>query len=362
MSPDLVVHAGVMLFALSFMLGLGTVFTWVERKQSAITSDRIGANRCYVRLPFTQLKFVAWGLFHAIADGGKLLLKENFTPRTHDRACYNLAPWLASVPVMLLFAVIPFGGTLQLGEHRYAMQVAQLDAGILVVLAISGISVLGAMLAGWASNNKFSLLGAVRAAAQMISYELALGLALISMVVTYGTLDLDSMVRWQAGALVGGLPAWGVFVQPLAFLLVLTAGIAENKRVPFDLPGCESELIAGYYTEYSAMKMGLFMLTEFIEIVVISALIVTVFLGGYQVPVLAASSLSNVALVLLQIASFSLKTFLVGCFQIQIRWTLPRFRCDQLMAFGWRLLLPLAALNLIVTVCVLGFMGPGAAS
>jgi NADH-quinone oxidoreductase subunit H len=205
-------------------------------------------------------------------------------------------------------------------------------------------------------------MGAARASSQMISYEVAMSLALISMVVTYGTLDFDAMVRWQSGLLAGVLPAWGMFVQPVALLLFLTTGIAENKRVPFDLPECESELVAGYFTEYTGMKMGLFMLSEFIEIVVISALIVTVFVGGYNLPYLndagftfpggAEWALSNSTVVTLQVATFSIKTFLVGCFQIQVRWTLPRFRYDQLMALGWKILLPLAMINLVVTVCV----------
>ena len=380
MIPDLVVHGAFMLFAITFMMLLATVFTWVERKQSAIMSDRIGANRCYVRIPFTNIKFVAWGLFHGIADGGKLLLKENFTPLTYDRLCYNLAPWLAAVPVLLVFAVVPFGGTLVpgrlvdadtfpslaaglqafFGDRTYTMQVAGLDAGLLFVLAISGIGVLGTMLAGWSSNNKFSLMGASRAASQMISYEVAMGLALISMVVTYGTLDLDAMVKWQSGLLLGAVPAWGIVVQPVAFVLFLTASIAENKRIPFDLPEAESELVAGYFTEYTSMKMGLFMLSEFIEIVVISALVVTLFLGGYNLPYMsdagfafpggATWSLPHAAVVFLQVLSFAVKTFIVGCFQIQIRWTLPRFRYDQLMKLGWKVLLPLAAVNLVVTV------------
>src|SRR5262252_798949 len=210
MIPDLLIYGSFMLFAIAFMMGLATVFTWVERKQSAITADRIGANRCYVRIPFTNIKFVAWGLFHGIADGGKLLLKENFTPATYDRVCYNLGPWVAAVPVLLLFAVIPFGGTLTIGGRSYAMQVAELDAGILFVLAISGIGILGTMLAGWSSNNKFSLMGSARAASQMISYEVAMGLALIGCVVTYGTLDLHEMVKWQERLLLGVLPAWGI--------------------------------------------------------------------------------------------------------------------------------------------------------
>jgi NADH-quinone oxidoreductase subunit H len=369
MMQSLLVHGIFMLYVIAFLMGLATVFTWVERKQSAVMSDRIGANRAYVRVPFTRIKLVWMGLFHGLADGAKMILKENFTPSTYDRFCYNLAPWLVSVPVLVVFAVVPFGGSVSpghlfsaewfpglaafFGDRSYPMQVAELDAGILVVLAISGIGILGTMLAGWSSNNKFSMFGAARAASQMISYEIAMGLSMVAMVVTYGTLDLDAMVRWQAThTLVAGIPAWGIAVQPLAFLLFLTAAIAENKRVPFDLPECESELVSGYFTEYTSMKMGLFLLSEFIEIVVISALVVTLFFGGYSVPGLSADSLPHFAVVVLQVLAFTVKVFIVGCFQIQVRWTLPRFRFDQLMALGWKFLLPFAALNLVVTAIV----------
>jgi NADH-quinone oxidoreductase subunit H len=372
MTQDLLVHGVFMVYVIVFLMGLATVFTWVERKQSALMSDRIGANRAYIRIPYTQIKLVWMGLFHGIADGLKMILKENFTPATYDRFCYHLAPWLAAVPVLLVFAVVPFGGTLMpgklfsadlfpglaafFGDRSYTMQVAQLDAGILFVLAISGIGILGTMLAGWSSNNKFSMLGAARAASQMISYEVAMGLALVAMVVTYGTLDLNRMVQWQEQG------AWGIFVQPMAFLLFLTAAIAENKRVPFDLPECESELVSGYFTEYTSMKMGLFLLSEFIEIVVISALVATLFFGGYSVPWLGATGftwpggstweLPHGVVVLLQVLAFTTKVFMIGCFQIQVRWTLPRFRYDQLMALGWKFLMPLAAANLVVTAIV----------
>ena len=385
MMPDLAVHGLFMVYAIAFLISFATIFTWVERKLSAIMADRIGANRAYIRIPFTQVKLVAWGLFHGLADGAKMLLKENFTPNTYDRLAYQLAPWIAAVPVLLVFAVVPFGGTLMpghllsadwfpelsqalsatFGDRAYPMQVAGLDAGILFVLAVSGIGILGTMLAGWSSNNKFSMLGAARAASQMISYEVAMGMTLIAMVVTYGTLDLGQMVRWQADTQVAGVPLWGVLVQPFAFILFMTAAIAENKRVPFDLPECESELVSGYFTEYGSMKMGLFLLSEFIEIVVISALAVTIFLGGYTLPWLTDSGfvfpwggrwdLPHFAVVLLQTLTFTLKVFLVGCLQIQVRWTLPRFRYDQLMRLGWKILLPLAAANLVVTA-VLSWM------
>lgn len=367
MMQDLLVHGVFMLYVVAFLMGFATIFTWVERKQSAVMSDRIGANRAYIRIPYTQVKLIWMGLFHGLADGAKMLLKENFTPATYDRFLYNLAPWVVAVPVLLVFVVVPFGGTVMpghllsaewfpgvaafFGDREYQIQIAQLDAGILVVLAISGFGILGTMLAGWSSNNKFSMLGAARAASQMISYEIAMGLALIAMVVTYGTLDLAEMVKWQQGG------AWGIFVQPLAFLLFLTAAIAENKRVPFDLPECESELVSGYFTEYTSMKMGLFLLSEFIEIVVISSLVVTIFFGGYSLPGLTATGflgieLPHLVVVLLGVLTFMVKVFIVGCFQIQVRWTLPRFRYDQLLDFGWKFLLPIAAVNLAVTALV----------
>ncbi len=377
MTQDLVVHGAFMLFVVAFLMGLATIFTWIERKLSAVMADRIGANRAYLRLPFTNVKLVWMGLFHGLADGAKMLLKENFTPATYDRFCYHLAPWLAAVPVLFVFAVVPFGGTLVpgalfgdafpawrdfFGDRAYPMQIASLDAGILFVVAISGIGILGTMLAGWSSNNKFSMLGAARAASQMISYEIAMGLALIAMVVTYGSLDLVAMVKWQAEPLAAFVPAWGIFVQPLAFVLFLTASIAENKRVPFDLPECESELVSGYFTEYTSMKMGLFLLSEFIEIVVISALLVVIFFGGHTLPGITATgiawwdgtttALPHAVVVLLGMFVFTAKVVIVGCLQIQIRWTLPRFRYDQLMGLGWKFLLPFAAANLVATAVV----------
>lgn len=381
MIQDLIIHGVFIVYVLSFLLGLATIFTWVERKQSAIMADRIGANRAYFRIPFTQVKLVAWGLFHGMADGLKMILKENFTPKTYDRFCYNLAPWLAAVPVLLVFAVVPFGGHLTparlfapdsaaaafFGDRSYRLQIANLDAGILFVLAISGLGILGTMLAGWSSNNKFSMLGAARAASQMISYEVAMGLALIALVVTYGSVDLDAMVEWQRQPLVAGLPSWGIFVQPLAFLLFLTASVAENKRVPFDLPECESELISGYFTEYSAMKQGVFMLSEFVEIAIVASLFTVLFLGGCNLPWMGDAGFTfpggrEIALghgwvVVIQLLTFVVKVLLLCSFQILVRWTLPRFRWDQLMRFAWKGLLPLAIVNLVVTVFAVWAVG-----
>jgi NADH-quinone oxidoreductase subunit H len=370
MTQDLVIYTSYILYAIAVLMGFGTVLTWVERKQAAVMSDRIGANRAYIRIPFTQVKLVWWGLFHGMADGLKMLLKEDWRPQTYDWYAYMVAPWVAFVPVLLVFAVIPFGGTLvpgQLfpsladwfGDRSYPMQIARLDAGLLIVFAFGGMTVIGAMLAGWSSSNKFSLLGALRAGSQMISYELILGLTLLGLIVVFGTIDLDAIVRQQSGIVLGVLPAWGVIYQPFAAILFLTAAIAENKRIPFDLPEAESELIAGYFTEYSAMKMGLFMFAEFIEIAIIGALFTTLFLGGYNLPYMNDAGFSfpggyqlalpHAVVVVLQLVTFLAKVMLVCSFQILIRWSLPRFRYDQVLVFAWKFMFPLALANLVVT-------------
>jgi NADH-quinone oxidoreductase subunit H len=361
-------------YALAVLLTFGAILTWVERKQAAIMSDRIGANRAYVRIPFTQAKIVWLGLFHGMADGLKLLLKEDFRPNSYDKLAYSLGPWLAIIPVLLVFAVVPFGGTLDpgrlfpsladwFGGRTYSMQVAPIDAGLLVVFAFGGIAIIGAMLAGWASANKFSLLGALRAGSQLISYELVMGLTVLGIVLLFGTVNLASIVEQQSGVVLGFLPAWGIVYQPFAAILFLIAGIAENKRIPFDLPEAESELISGYFTEYSAMKQGVFMLSEFIEIAIIAALFTTLFLGGYNLPYMndagfafpggAVVPLGHGTVVVLQLLTFLGKVFLLCSFQILVRWSLPRFRWDQLLRFAWRFLLPLAVLNLVVTAGVL---------
>ena len=373
MIQDLLVYALFIGYAIAVLMGFGTILTWVERKQAAVMSDRIGANRAYVRIPFTQVKLIWLGLFHGMADGLKMLLKEDFKPRTYDWYAYAVAPWVVFTPVLLVFAVIPFGGTLVpgalvppladwFGDRAYAMQIARLDAGLLIVFAFGGMTIIGAMLAGWSSANKFSLLGALRAGSQMISYELVLGLTVLGLILIYGTVDLTDIVRQQSGVVLGVLPAWGIVFQPFAALLFMTAAIAENKRIPFDLPEAESELIAGYFTEYSAMKMGLFMFAEFIEIAIIGALFTTLFLGGYNLPYLTDAgfvfpggrtlAMSHGAVVVTQLATFLAKIFIVCSFQILVRWSLPRFRYDQVLKFAWKFMFPLALANLVVTVIV----------
>jgi NADH-quinone oxidoreductase subunit H len=373
MMQDLVVNLVFIGYAVAVLLLFGTVLTWVERKQAAVMSDRIGANRAYVRIPFTQVRLVWWGLFHGLADGLKMMLKEDFRPNAYDRFAYALAPWVVFTPVLLVFSVIPFGGVLMpaklapalagwFGDRAYPMQIARVDAGLLVVFAFGGLTIIGAMLAGWSSANKFSLLGALRAGSQMISYELIMGLTVLGLILIYGTVDLNAIAQKQSGVLLGFLPAWGIFLQPFAAILFLTAAIAENKRIPFDLPEAESELIAGYYTEYSAMKMGLFMFAEFIEIAIIAALFTTLFLGGYNLPFMSDEGfvfpgnhvipVGHTAIVVIQLVVFLAKVLIMSSFQILVRWTLPRFRWDQLLRFAWRFMFPLALANLTVTVIV----------
>jgi len=373
MIQDLVIYAIYIGYALAVLMGFGTILTWVERKQAAVMSDRIGANRAYIRIPFTQVKLIWLGLFHGIADGLKMLLKEDWKPNSYDWYAYAVAPWVVFTPVLLVFAVIPFGGMLDparllqgfpaaaawFGDRTYPMQIARLDAGLLIVFAFGGMSIIGAMLAGWSSSNKFSMLGALRAGSQMISYELIMGLTVLGLILIYGTVDLTTIVRQQSGTVLGFLPAWGVFLQPFAATLFLAAAIAENKRIPFDLPEAESELIAGFYTEYSAMKMGLFMFAEFIEIAIVAALFTTLFLGGYNLPFMTdagfvfpgghAVAMSHGAVVVTQLVVFLAKVLLIASFQILIRWSLPRFRYDQVLSFAWKFMLPLTLVNLAVT-------------
>jgi NADH-quinone oxidoreductase subunit H len=371
MIQDLVVYVAYIVYAVAVLMTFGTILTWVERKQAAVMSDRIGANRAYVRIPFTQIKLVWLGLFHGLADGLKMLVKEDWKPRTYDWYAYAVAPWVVFTPVLLVFAVIPFGGILVpaklfpaladwFGDRTYPLQIARLDAGLLIVFAFSGMAIIGAMLAGWSSSNKFSMLGALRAGSQMISYELIMGVTVLGLIVIYGTVDLNAIVQQQSGTVLGFLPAWGIVYQPFAATLFLAAAIAENKRIPFDLPEAESELISGFFTEYSAMKMGLFMFAEFIEIAIIGALFTTLFLGGYNLPYMNDSgfafpgghvvNMSHGAVVVTQLVVFLAKVMLMASFQILIRWSLPRFRYDQVLKFAWKFMFPLCVANLVVTV------------
>jgi NADH-quinone oxidoreductase subunit H len=278
-------------------------------------------------------------------------VKEDIIPSHVDRFLYILAPALILIPALLTFAVIPFGGTLvfmkEQGHTIINFQIADLNVGILYILAISSLGVYGIVVGGWASNNKYSLLGGLRSSAQMISYEIAMGLSIISVILLSGSLRLNDVVLSQTSL-------WNVFRQPLAFLIFLVSAFAETNRLPFDLPEAEQELVGGYHTEYSSMKFASFMLSEYINMITASALIVTLFFGGWHVPFLfQVWHPGELVKQLIQILAFALKTGFFLFFFMWVRWTLPRFRYDHLMNLGWKTLLPLALLNIIVTAFVL---------
>jgi NADH-quinone oxidoreductase subunit H len=367
---DLVIGALKAIVIVLLVLNLAAVLLWFERKGSALIQDRIGANRAAVLGMGRRLGLPNLGLVNTLmADPLKLFTKEDFVPEGADHFIHGLAPFLALFPILITFAVVPIGDVLEIGSQTINLQAAHLDVAALYLLAALGIGVYGLALGGWASNNRWSLLGGIRASAQMISYELALGLAFLSVIVAYGTLDLQQICHIQGGVWFGWLPRWGILVQPVSFLLLLTAGMAESKRVPFDVPEAESELVAGYFTEYSGGKQAVFMMTDFAEVVLAAVLITLFFFGGWQVPWLyrdgfhfpgphgAFLGLPNYAVAILQIVSFWVKTVFFCAFQILVRWTLPRFRYDQLMRFGWKGLVPVGLVNLMVTALVVVLLG-----
>ncbi|MBF6569487.1 MAG: NADH-quinone oxidoreductase subunit H [Candidatus Binataceae bacterium] len=352
---------------LLLVLNLSAILLWFERKGSALIQDRIGANRASVLGLGSRLGLPNFGLVNTLlADPIKMFTKEDFVPDGADHFLHGLAPFLALFPVLVAFAVVPIGDSVTIAGHSFDLVPANLNDGVLYILAAIGIGVYGTALGGWASNNRWALLGGIRASAQMISYEIAMGLAIVALIATYGTLSLQTIVREQGGVWFGLLPRWGIFIQPVACLLLLTAGMAESKRVPFDLPESESELIAGYYTEYSGGKQAVFMLTDFAEVALVAMLVTTFFFGGWQVPWLyrdgfhlagAFVALPYWAVVVMGVISFWIKTVFFCCLQILIRWTLPRFRYDQLMRFGWKLLVPVGLLNLVATAIVVVLAG-----
>lgn len=359
---DLVIVLGKIAVVFGGIMTGAFVLTWVERKQGALISDRIGANRAAI------LGIRMLGLIHSLADATKLIFKEDYLPPKGLRFLHAAAPVVAMFPVFVTFAVIPFGPDIELWGRSIRLQILRLDVGILYLLAFGSIAVYGTMLAGWSSNNKYSLLGGMRASAQMISYELILGLALVGPVIVFGSLDPAAMVAAQNSYLFGWIPKWGIIVQPIAFLLFLPAAMAETKRAPFDLPEGESEII-GFATEYSGMRWGMFFLGEFAEIVVLAGVLATVFLGGYHVPFLFSAAemsgqggfhfpwgsylpLGAWTVIILRVVAFGLKVAFLMWLQVQIRWTYPRFRYDQLMRVSWREMLPISLVNIAVTALI----------
>jgi len=354
---EILIAAIKALIAIGMLLNLAGILGWVERKGSALIQDRIGANRAAI------FGFAGAGLVNTLlADPIKFITKEDVIPRGADRLLHTLAPCVNLFPVIVAFAAVPFGDVLRIGDRAINLQAVELNVGVLFILAMTSMGVYGVVLGGWASNNRLSLLGGIRGSAQMISYELAMGLSIVAVVMTFGSLDLQEIVRAQGGNIAGWIPAWGIFYQPVAFLLLLVAGIAESKRAPFDLPEGESEIVAGYFTEYSGIKYLMFFMTDFAEIALVSALLTTFFFGGWQVPYLTAQGfvwpwggsweLPHLVVVLLQVGAYMVKVFVFCWFQVLVRWTMPRLRYDQLMWFGWRFLLPVGIVNLVVTAAV----------
>jgi NADH-quinone oxidoreductase subunit H len=397
------------LIMVGFVVNIGALLTWYDRRGGAMMQDRIGPNRAPLKIGKYELRIA--GLLHTAADGLKFFTKEDFMPPKADKLLFSLAPILALFPVIALTAVIPFGETLvpesivrhvckngatytalladgtctqgyvkelvwpAVQRHGIAnaatavpLQIASLNVGILYVFAMAGQGIVGAAIAGWSSDNKFSLMGALRAASQMVSYEVTLGLTLVGAMMVYGSVRLEDMVLWQ------GENTWGIFVQPLAFFLFFASAIAESKRIPFDLPEAESELVSGYFTEYSGMKFGMFYFAEYMEVATSSMLLVLIFLGGWHLPFLHRDGLTiafgdttilhsrmpHIWVVLIGVLAFFGKTIVLCWLQAFVRWSLPRFRYDQLMKLGWTVLLPASLGNIFVTGIVwLGIQGGG---
>lgn len=336
--------AKVAVIFLVFCLGGAAVLSLIERRMSAILQDRIGPNRANIG-PFTM-----FGLFHPIADGIKMLFKEDFVPSKADKVLFFLAPIFSFVPPMLAFMAIPFGPPVG-GKEVFLVSDSQM--GLLFLLAVASLGVYGHTLGGWSSANKFSLLGALRTSSQLFSYEIGLTLSLLGVLMVYGTIIPQELIARQSEMWWGVIPAWGIFTQPLGFILFIAASMAETKRTPFDLPEADSELVAGYCTEYSSMRFAMFFLSEFMGILLVGAFGAVLFLGGWHVPFLTGGEWWVIAL---QVLAFLLKTGVLVYLQMLIRWTVPRLRYDQVMNVGWKYLLPFGLANIAATSVVLVFI------
>ncbi|NOX15423.1 MAG: NADH-quinone oxidoreductase subunit H [Epsilonproteobacteria bacterium] len=408
------------ILALLFSLGAVPILVWVERRVAGFIQDRLGPNRCNIA------GFRLGGLVQSFADMFKLVFKEDFRAGDiKEKFIFRISPVIVFVSAFLSFMVMPFADNLVIGDQTFLMQGLPIDFGILWFLALAGLSVYGIMLGGWSSSNKYSLLGSVRAGAQVISYEASMTLALISLLITYGSVHLVDIVNFQSGLIFGFIPAWGIVMQPLAAIIFITTAFAEANRTPFDIAEGESEIVGGYHTEYSAMKFGLFFVGEYIAMSASSAFIVTLFFGGYNIPWVGtqmlkehfdivmiailiilpilsykfrgwilknnvwpkaddkrnneskwlirvlimmniviillfgyfllfgvASTATNIAVALIQIATFAVKLLLMNFVFVWVRWTLPRFRYDQLQELGWKVLLPLSIANIFITALV----------
>jgi NADH-quinone oxidoreductase subunit H len=327
-SIKIAVVVGVLLIGVAYSV-------YAERRVSALIQNRYGPNRVGPE-----------GLFQPFADVLKLVLKEDIVPTKANKAIHTLAPMISIFVALTTIAVVPFGNVIHLFDRDISLQITDVNVGILYILALTSLGVYGITLSGWSSNNKYSLFGGLRSSAQMISYELSMGLAVVGVVLITGSLSLQDIVVHQFGW------KWNLILQPVGFIIFLIASFAETNRTPFDLPEAEPELVGGYHTEYSSMKFALFFLAEYANMIVASAVITTLYLGGWQFPYLQTFGFPPILVALLQVLVFVLKVIFMVLFFIWVRWSIPRFRYDQLMNVGWKILLPLALLNIVVTAIV----------
>ena len=332
----------VAIFAISLLIALYS--TYAERKVAAFFQDRLGPNRAG-----------PYGLLQPFADGIKMFLKEEIIPTNASAFLFIAGPSLAILTACIGSAVIPWGQKLTIGNTVIDLQVADINVGILYIFGVVSLGVYGIMIGGWASNNKYSLLGAIRAASQNISYEISMGLAIIALLLVTGTLSLRGIAEQQHGFWANGYFTWNVFKQPLGFLLFLICAFAETNRTPFDLPECETELVGGYHTEYSSMKLGFYLFSEYINMFVSSAVMATLYFGGYNFPFMDLIS-SPIWVTIIGVVVLFAKIFFFIFFFMWVRWTIPRFRYDQLMDLGWKTLIPLAIANIVITGIVITFL------
>jgi len=339
-NPTAIAHL-VLIFVVMNLLVLSSAFmVWMERKVCAYIQDRVGPNRVGYE-----------GALQPFADVLKLLFKEELRPKAADAFLFAIAPILSTAAALTAFSVVPFGTETTLFgllSEPLRLEVTDVNVAVLVIFAITSMGIYGIVLAGWSSNSKYSLLGGLRSAAQMISYELSYGLSLAAVVMLAGSLSLREIVMNQSGYWFHVIPKWYIFLQPLGFVIYLTAGVAETNRAPFDFPEAEQELVAGYHTEYSSMSFGLFFLAEYVNMVTVSAVATSLFLGGWLGPLLPDW---------LGWVWFMIKVLAILFFYVWMRWTLPRYRYDQLMEFGWKWLLPAAVLNLVATAALVIWLG-----
>jgi NADH-quinone oxidoreductase subunit H len=338
--PEIIAQLGL-IFVIFNMLVLSAAFmVWMERKVCAYIQDRSGPNRVGFE-----------GVLQPFADVIKLLFKEQLKPKAADTILFAIAPLVSTTAAFAAFSVVPFGTETTLFgllDRPIPLEITDVNVAVLVIFAITSMGIYGIVLAGWSSNSKYSLLGGLRSSAQMISYELSYGLAMAAVIMMAGSLSLREIVTNQSGTWFGFIPRWYIFLQPLGFFIYLCAGVAETNRAPFDFPEAEQELVAGYHTEYSSMSFAMFFLAEYVNMVTVSAVATSLYLGGWLGPLLPDW---------LGWIWFLVKVFLILFFYVWMRWTLPRYRYDQLMEFGWKWLLPAAVLNLFATAALVLWLG-----